>query len=533
MASKLVTGTENAEVLAGGPEDEIFEALGGDDVVVAGEGNDVVKGGDGDDVLAGEDGADTLIGDRGDDVMLGGRGYDRMIWNNGDGSDVMEGGLGFDTAEVNGADGAGDYFEVSSADGRVQFERVNLGPFSLDIGSTEKLVVNGLGGDDTIDASGLEAGAIQLKVNGGDGNDVLIGGAGDDVLMGGAGADLLEGEKGNDVMIGGTGRDRMEWDNGDGSDTMDGGYGYDTAAVEGAETAGDAFVVSGTAGDVDFARTNLGQFTLDIIDTEKLVVDGLGGDDTIDASGLEADAIKFKAFGGEGNDLLIGGAGDDELNGGSGADLLIGGKGNDVMNGGMGQDRMVWANGDGSDVMNGGYGYDTAAVTGADGAGDAFVVSGTAGDVDFARTNLGQFTLDIIDTEKLVVDGLDGDDTIDASGLDAHAINLKAYGGAGNDALTGGAGGDYLDGGAGNDLMTGGEGADTFVFNGGDDRITDFGEGEDVVLLQIEGGYASWEDVSDLAEQQGDDVVIDFGHGNSLTLENTHLGDLGQHDFLF
>ncbi|WP_108257563.1 calcium-binding protein [Mangrovicoccus ximenensis] len=124
------------------------------------------------------------------------------------------------------------------------------------------LEVDGLGGDDTVDGGALEAGAIALKADGGEGDDLLIGGAGDDLLVGGKGDDVLEGEKGNDTMRGGLGNDIMEWDNGDGSDVMDGGYGHDTAEVDGAETAGDHFEIRSTAEGVEFERINLGNFTL-------------------------------------------------------------------------------------------------------------------------------------------------------------------------------------------------------------------------------------------------------------------------------
>src|SRR5262249_3016556 len=52
--------------------------------------------------------------------------------------------------------------------------------------ANDRLVVNALAGDDVVQASGLAAGAIQLTVDGGDGNDVLIGSAGNDSLVGGA-----------------------------------------------------------------------------------------------------------------------------------------------------------------------------------------------------------------------------------------------------------------------------------------------------------------------------------------------------------
>jgi Ca2+-binding RTX toxin-like protein len=69
----------------------------------------------------------------------------------------------------------------------------------------DTLTVNGLAGDDTIDASLLTAGKILYAADGGDGNDVLIGGAGDDALLGGAGDDVLLGGPGNDMLDGGPG----------------------------------------------------------------------------------------------------------------------------------------------------------------------------------------------------------------------------------------------------------------------------------------------------------------------------------------
>jgi Ca2+-binding RTX toxin-like protein len=67
------------------------------------------------------------------------------------------------------------------------------------------LTVNALAGDDVLDASGVATGAIQLTLNGGDGNDVIIGGNGDDTLLGGPGDDVLIGGPGNDSIDGGAG----------------------------------------------------------------------------------------------------------------------------------------------------------------------------------------------------------------------------------------------------------------------------------------------------------------------------------------
>jgi len=73
----------------------------------------------------------------------------------------------------------------------------------FDAGDTIR--INGLAGDDVIDASGLGAVAARLVFDGGDGNDILIGGAGNDVLIGEAGDDVLIGGPGQDVLDGGTG----------------------------------------------------------------------------------------------------------------------------------------------------------------------------------------------------------------------------------------------------------------------------------------------------------------------------------------
>ena len=72
------------------------------------------------------------------------------------------------------------------------------------------LTIRVLAGDDFVDASGLIAGLINLMVDGGldddvlvgsAGVDVLAGGDGDDVLMGGPGLDTLDGGPGNNIVI--------------------------------------------------------------------------------------------------------------------------------------------------------------------------------------------------------------------------------------------------------------------------------------------------------------------------------------------
>jgi Ca2+-binding RTX toxin-like protein len=73
--------------------------------------------------------------------------------------------------------------------------------------ANDRIVINGLAGDDVIDASGLVAGTIQFTANGGDGNDVLIGSPGDDALNGQEGDDVLIGNGGQDILVGAPGDD--------------------------------------------------------------------------------------------------------------------------------------------------------------------------------------------------------------------------------------------------------------------------------------------------------------------------------------
>ena len=147
--------------------------------------------------------------------------------------------------------------------------------------------------------------------------------------------------------------------------------------------------------------------------------DGLGGDDVILMGGGTDEGS-----GGEGDDLISGGEGDDTLYGDEGDDVLVGDTGDDTMKGGAGNDEMVWNNGDGNDIMDGGEGHDLARVNGADGAGDVFEISLDGDHVDFERTNLGPFEIEVFNTETLAVFGQGGDDTITAGEGLADVIEL-------------------------------------------------------------------------------------------------------------
>lgn len=87
-------------------------------------------------------------------------------------------------------------------------------------------------------------------------------------------------------------------------------------------------------------------------------IEGGLGNDRLSVAGGQRRPVTIDAVidGGEGNDGLGGGAGDDVLNGGAGNDGLNGGAGDDELNGGSGNDRLV--GGLGADIFLGGAGND-------------------------------------------------------------------------------------------------------------------------------------------------------------------------------
>jgi Ca2+-binding RTX toxin-like protein len=224
-----------------------LNANGGDDKVTAdsgfsglrlevdgGDGNDSLDGGDAADRLSGDAGNDRLVGDNNPlntrDESLGGAGDDTMVWNPGDGDDINEGGDGNDTTEVNGGGGPEDFkVKPSAVPGRVSFDRTGPtppGPFNVDIGTTEQLVLNAGAGDDEIAGSKRLAGLIKSTFNGDDGNDRIKGTGGEDLLTGGNGKDVIRS------------RDKA-------ADRVEGGGGFDVAFVDKRDTVRGVEIVLG------------------------------------------------------------------------------------------------------------------------------------------------------------------------------------------------------------------------------------------------------------------------------------------------
>src|SRR5262249_10486652 len=133
---------------------------------------------------------------------------DTLVWNNGDGSDVINGGEGQDDVEVNGSPAAGDVFSIQPNGGRIKFDRTNLVPFSLDIGSGETPPPHRPRGDDPITVG--EVGALSVTASGGPGNDTLVGGGSSETFLGGSGNDTISPGGGVDVVFAGAGDDHVD-----------------------------------------------------------------------------------------------------------------------------------------------------------------------------------------------------------------------------------------------------------------------------------------------------------------------------------
>ncbi len=241
---------------------------------------------------------------------------------------------------------------------------------------------------------------------------------------------------------------------------------------------------------------------------DRLVAVG-DGIDVVDRANFSGDAgndvLKAKNGtlaifdGGPGNDKLVGSSNGDTLNGGSGADVLIGLAGEDTLSGGSGDDDLF-------------------------GGRDADMLFGDAG-VDRLNGNLGNDTLF----------GGSGDDILRGGGsndiLDGQSDNDFLLGGRGKDTLRGGAGDDTLVGGEGGSTFDGAR--DLFEFHrfDGTDRIKDFEDGIDQILIRRFGLSDFETDLLPLVSERASGLRIEFDTGDLLfvlgmTLEQFDASDV-------
>ena len=484
-ASNGLAGLINVTVDGGAGNDTI---TGGDgnDTLLGGDGNDIITGGRGNDQLVGGAGDDTFIWNPGDgsDTIEGQSGNDTLQFNganvnekvdieaNGSrvrftrdvanivmdvngveninfkalgGADTITVGdlTGTDVKQVNidlggsggGGDGAADTvilngtakadkIKVTSNATNVTVtglaETVNI----LNTDTGDALTIQSGAGNDTIDASGLVAGAMALTIDAGAGNDTITGSAGADHILAGDGNDTVIGGAGNDVADLGAGDDTFTWNPGDGSDTVLGGTGTDTLVFNGANVA-ENMAISANGADAILTR-DVGNVTMDLNSVEHIQLNAAGGADNITVNDLTGTGVTQVAI---------------DLSSGPGSKTGDGAADTVTVNGTAGDDNIK--------VVN---------------SGGSIVVNGLAAQVTIAHAESG---------DSLTLNGGAGNDTIDASAIKAGQLaNLTINGGDGNDTIIGSAGNDTIIGGRGNDVAQMGAGNDTFVWNPGDGSDT-------------------------------------------------------------
>ena len=216
--------------------------------------------------------------------------------------------------------------------------------------------------------------------------------------------------------------------------------------------------------EVDLADGNSYKFTLAAAaNNSTLLIDGtaLTGTNRVIVNGAAETIHSLTAFGGEGNDSLVGGSVADTLSGGiDGNDTVLGGGGDDLIDQGSGLN--------GLDKIDGGAGKDTLLLSGDYSGGVTFSATTVTG----VETILldGGFSYDLTlnnNTNKatLIVDGLTrnaGAMNINGAAETSNAFTL--LGGDSDDQLVAGGGADLLIGGAGADTLTGGGGIDTVSY---------------------------------------------------------------------
>ena len=421
--AQIFGGTGNDTLIGGSAADFLFGQTG----------NDTLSGRGGFDFLFGGTENDTLTGGDADDQVFGESGDDRMIWNPGDDTDLNEGGSETDTVEVNGGNGA-EVFTTTANGARVRFDRLDPAPFAIDIGTSENLVVNANGGDDSFSATGNLAALIQITVEGGAGDDTILGSNGADRLRGGDGDDFVDGQQGNDVVFMGAGDDVFQWDPGDGSDTIEGQDGTDAMLFNGS-AAQEIFEASANGERVRFTR-NVGNIVMDLNDVESIDLNALGGTDTAtvnDVTGTDLVEVNINLAG------------------------MIGGSAGDA------QPDTV--------IVNGTNKKDVVDIVGA----------GTSVSVIGLFTQVNIFNAEGAN-DALVVNTLGADDQVTATTLPAGVIKLTLDGGARHDTLLGSQGADVFLGGDGNDFIFGDNGNDIAFMGAGNDVFQwDPGDGNDTL----------------------------------------------------
>ena len=170
-------------------------------------------------------------------------------------------------------------------------------------------------------------------IHGGGGDDVINGGEDNDLINGGDGNDELNGDQGNDIIYGDAGDDLIT--GGDGDDVLYGGFGAPPPRVPlGLGNSDDHNAQS------NLTSTNHDKPGVKSFGSANLANQGDAGPQPVDS---DLDEMSIVTPPNDlGDDILIGGAGNDHIYGEGGDDILTGGLGADQLYGGAGSDQFVF-----------------------------------------------------------------------------------------------------------------------------------------------------------------------------------------------
>ncbi len=351
--------------------------------------------------------------------------------------------------------------------------------FNFDRRRFSAIVVDGLGGDDTLAVNHVNGGFTdteKTQLNGGAGNDTILGGNGADRLDGGVGDDFVDGQQGADAVLLDDGADVFQWDAGDSSDVVEGGPGADAMVFNG-NNAPEKFAATANGGRVSFTR-DVATVTVDLDDVETIDLRAGGSSDTVNVNDLTGTDLTTVI-----GDLAAFGGGDDGA-----VDTVLARPGSRI--GADGGAATIDGGGAQVRVVNG-TPIDGIRVDSVGGA-DVATLAGTAGpDVISATANGLEVRVDgatpgiavnLAGIETLDVDLGAGTDQFVSTGNVASLTRLDIDGGDDADVILGGNGADVLTGGAGDDFVDGQQGADVALLGDGADTVQwDPGDGNDVV----------------------------------------------------
>ncbi len=284
----LLSNGTGVAIIDGGVGDDKIMGGTASDTLIGGPGNDELFGGDGADILYGGDDADILDGGAGNDQLYGEAGSDSYYWVAGEGNDTVTDLVGTDNSLVTlgSSQSAGlafantsldDTFLVESDGGVANRYFVHANGSTISANHVSGLSISTLDGADRITVGDLaQSGIAKLDISVGDALDRSA----DTVFYAASGFD--------DVIVV--------------SDVID-----DSGAGETQQR------VKLTDGAIEFtiSGSQVGQ--------DKLQINGLGGDDTIDVNSA---LIDLKVSAGGGNDTIRASYGNLEADGDDGFDVL-------------------------------------------------------------------------------------------------------------------------------------------------------------------------------------------------------------------